>query len=140
LAGLQPAQIRPFWRHLRTPDGYVTSFWVSPTDITGETMDQLWLTDTDVTVVTIRLVARGKGAELSAWVRYHSDKRLRKELWSGLNRLTGRQLEAVSESLPAPSWGRPLTMPSRVLGDGEEIAVPAGAAAPSSVVAVGAPQ
>lgn len=140
LAGLQPAQIRPFWRQLRTPDGYVTSFWVSPADISWETMDQLWRTDTDVTVVTIRLVARGKGAELSAWVRYHSDKRLRKELWSGLNRLTGRQLEAVGESLPAPSWGRPLTMPSRVLGDGEEIAVPAGAAATPSMVPVGAPQ
>ena len=30
LAGLQPAHIRPFWRYLKTPDGYVTSFWVSP--------------------------------------------------------------------------------------------------------------
>jgi type VII secretion protein EccE len=127
LAGLQPAQVRPFWRYLRTPDGYVTSFWVSPQDITGETMEELWISDADVTVVTIRLIVRGDGADVSTWVRHHSDKRLRKEVWSGLNRLTGRQLGAVAASLPAPASGRPLAMPSRPLGDGENIWIPVGA-------------
>jgi type VII secretion protein EccE len=132
LAGLQPTYIRPFWRHLKTPEGYVTSFWVSPADITGEVMEGLWLSDADVTVVTIRLVARGAGADMSAWVRYHSDKRLRKEVWSGLNRLTGRQLGAVAASIPTPTPRRPLKMPSRILGDGENIRIPVGI--PVSVV------
>jgi type VII secretion protein EccE len=127
LAGLQPAYIRPFWRYLKTPDGYVTSFWVSPSNITGETIDELWISDTDITVVTIRLVARDAGADVSAWVRYHSDKRLRKEVWSGLNRLTGRQLGAVAAGLPAPTSGRPLKMPSRPLDDGDNVWIPVGA-------------
>ncbi len=127
LAGLQPAHIRPYWRYLKTPDGYVTSFWVSPGDITGETLDEVWHTDAAATVVTIRIIADGRGAEVSAWVRYHSDKRLRREAWSGLNRLTGRQLGAVGASLPAPTSRRLLAMPSRALGGGESILVPIGA-------------
>jgi ESX secretion system protein EccE len=129
LAGLQPAHIRPFWRYLKTPDGYVTSFWVSPSDITSETLEELWLTDADVTVMTIRLIADGREADVAVWVRYHSDKRLRKETFSGLNRLTGRQLGAVAASLPAPTSRRPLPMPSRILDDGEGILVPVGAIA-----------
>jgi type VII secretion protein EccE len=129
LAGLQPAHIRPFWRYLKTPDSYVTSFWVSPSDINSETLSGLWSADADVTVLTIRVIAEGHAADVSAWVRYHSDKRLRKEAFSGLNRLTGRQLGAVAASLPAPSSHRPLPMPSRTVGNGEDILVPVGAVA-----------
>ena len=128
LAGLQPAHVRPYWRYLKTPDGYVTSFWVSPGDITSETLENLWQTDADVTVMTIRIIADGHAeADVSVWVRYHSDKRLRKEAFSGLNRLTGRQLGAVAASLPAPTSRRPLPMPSRTLTTAEEILVPVGA-------------
>jgi type VII secretion protein EccE len=127
LAGIQPAHIRPFWRFLKIPDGYVTSFWVSPSNITTEGMEEVWLSDADVTVVTIRLIARGGGTDVSAWVRHHSDKRLRKDVWGGLNRLTGRQLGAVGASLPAPESGRPLAVPSRSLGGDEDIWVPVGA-------------
>jgi hypothetical protein len=63
------------------------------------------------------------------WVRYHSDKRLRKQAFAGLNRLTGRQLGAVAASLPAPTSHRPLPMPSRTLGHTEDILVPVGAVA-----------
>jgi type VII secretion protein EccE len=129
LAGLQPAHVRPFWRYLKTPDGFVTSFWVSPGDVTSETLEELWLTDADVTVMTIRIIAEGHEADVSVWVRYHSDKRLRKEAFSGLNRLTGRQLGAVAASLPAPTSRRPLPMPSRTLTRSEDILVPVGAAA-----------
>jgi type VII secretion protein EccE len=129
LAGLQPAHIRPYWRYLKTPDGFVTSFWVSPSDISSETLQELWLTDADVTVMTIRLIADGREADVAVWVRYHSDRRLRKETFSGLNRLTGRQLGAVAASIPAPSSRRPLPMPSRILDDGEGILVPVGAIA-----------
>jgi type VII secretion protein EccE len=126
LAGLQPAHIRPFWRYLKTPDGYVTSFWVSPSDINTETLEELWRTDADVTVMTIRLIADGREADVAVWVRYHSHQRLRKET---LNRLTGRQLGAVAASIPAPTSRRPLPMPSRILDDGEGILVPVGAVA-----------
>jgi len=129
LAGLRPAHVRPYWRYLKTPDGYVTSFWVSPGDINSDTLEELWLTDADVTVLTIRIIAEGHDADVSVWVRYHSDKRLRKAAFAGLNRLTGRQLGAVAHSLPAPTSRRPLPMPSRTLGKGEDILIPVGAVA-----------
>jgi type VII secretion protein EccE len=126
-AGLRPASTRPGLRHLKHVDGYATSFWVSPRDITSETLDRLWLPATDATAVTIRLTAVAGHAEVSAWVRYHSEERLGKEVWAGLNRLTGRQLASVRASLPAPARRPLLVVPSRALRDDEELAVRVGA-------------
>ena len=123
MAGLQQASTRPGLRRLKHIDGYATSFWVSPWDITSETLDQLWLHDTDATVVTIRLTAAAGWAWVSAWVRYHSRERLGKDVWAGLNPLTGRQLAAVRASLPAPATRPPLVVPARVLRDDEQLAV-----------------
>ena len=125
-AGLQPTSTPPGWGHLKHPDGYATSFWVSPQDITSETLDRLWLHDTDATVVTIRLTGAAGRAEVSAWVRYHSRERLGKDVRAGLNRLTGRQLAAVQASLPAPATRPPLVVPARVLRDHEQLAVRVG--------------
>lgn len=122
-AGLEPTRTRPGWRHLKYFDGYATSFWVSPQDITSKTLDRLWRNDTDATVLTLRLTATANGSEVSAWVRYHSEKRLRKDMWAGLNRLTGRQLAAVRTSLPAPSARPPLVVPARALRDDEQLAL-----------------
>ena len=107
-------------RHIKHIDGYATSFWVSPWDITSETLDQLWVHDTDATVVTIRLTAVAGWAWVSAWVRYHSRERLGKDVWAGLNRLTGRQLAAVRASMPAPATRPLLVLPARVLDDNDE--------------------
>jgi hypothetical protein len=126
VAGLQPASTRPGLRHLKHIDGYATSFWVSPWDITSETLDQLWLHDTDATVVTIRLTAAAGWAWVSAWVCYHSRERLGKDVWAGLNRLTGRQLAAVRASLPAPATRALLVVPARVLHDDEQLTVRVG--------------
>jgi type VII secretion protein EccE len=123
VAGLQQASTRPGLRRLKHIDGYATSFWVSPWDITSETLDQLWLHDADATVVTIRLTAAAGWAYVSAWVRYHSRERLGKDVWAGLNPLTGRQLAAVRASLPAPATRPPLVVPARVLRDDEHLAV-----------------
>jgi type VII secretion protein EccE len=123
VAGLQQASTRPGLRRLKHIDGYATSFWVSPWDITSETLDQLWLHDTDATVVTIRLTAAAGWAYVSAWVRYHSRERLGKDVWTGLNPLTGRQLAAVRASLPAPATRPPLVVPARVLHDDEQLEV-----------------
>jgi type VII secretion protein EccE len=123
VAGLQQASTRPGLRRLKHIDGYATSFWVSPWDITSETLDQLWLPDTDATVVTIRLTAAAGWAYVSAWVRYHSRDRLGKDVWAGLNPLTGRQLAAVRASLAAPATRPPLVVPARVLRDDEQLEV-----------------
>ena len=59
--------------------------------------------------------------QLSAWVRYHSDRRLPRHVSSGLNRLTGRQLAAVRASLPAPAARPLLVVPSRSLPDDDDL-------------------
>jgi type VII secretion protein EccE len=131
LAGLQPTWSRPGWRYLKHFNGHATSFWVSPGDISSDTLDRLWLPDTDATVVTIRLTAAAGGAEVSAWVRYHSPGQLGKDVWAGLNRLTGRQLAAVRASLPTPVRRPLLVVPARALRDSEPLAVRLGSASVS---------
>jgi type VII secretion protein EccE len=143
LAGLQPAHVRPRRRRLKykQPEGpkeFVTSFWISPRDITSETLERLWLPDTEATAVTLRLTPRHGGVEVSAWVRYHSNRGLRRSVWSGLNRLTGRQLDAVCASMPVPARRPRLVVPARELRDEEDLAVPvdqARALSPSPAVA-----
>jgi len=121
LADLEPTWSRPGWRYLKHFNGFATSFWLTPSDITSETVDELWQPDTEATVVTIRLSTQGGRPLVSAWVRYHSDKRTPKGLPSGLNRLTGRQLAAVRASLPAPTIRSLLVVPTRGLLDGDEL-------------------
>ncbi|ETW26582.1 type VII secretion protein EccE [Mycobacterium gastri] len=127
LADLEPTWSRPGWRRLKHFNGYVTSFWVTPSDISSETLDRLWLPDTpevDATVITVRLTTRAGRPRMSAWVRYHSDSRLPKDLTAGLNRLTGRQLAAVRASLPVPGKRSRLVVPSRELRDYDELELP----------------
>jgi type VII secretion protein EccE len=141
---LQPVDIQPRRHRLRRKKvvsrigGYVTSFWVSPLDITTQTLSQLWVSGSDAMVTTLRLAPRRDGTQISAWVRYHSSERLRKDAWKGLNRLTGRKLAAVRASLPIPAVRSPLTVPGRQLGD-EELEVPVGPASqyPRRQVAAG---
>jgi type VII secretion protein EccE len=123
LADLEPTWSRPGWRRLKHFNGFVTSLWLSPTDITTEKLDELWEDDTTATVLTIRLTGRGGRAHMSAWVRYHTESRLRRDVSGGLNRLTGRQLAAVRASLPAPSTRPLLVVPSRILRADDELAL-----------------
>ncbi|KAA8960964.1 type VII secretion protein EccE [Mycobacterium sp.] len=128
-AGLALDRIRTHWSYLRHPDGYVTSAWMSPRDITGDVLGALALPDTEATVATIRLAARRDGIDVAAFVRYHSAKRLPKSAVSRLNQLTGRQLAALRASLPAPEPGRPLPIPSRPLDEADDIVIRLGTAA-----------
>jgi type VII secretion protein EccE len=121
LADLEPTWSRPGWRHLKHFNGYTTSFGLSPSDITSETLDDLWQADTDATVLTIRLTTHGGRPQVSAWVRYHTDGKLPREVSAGLNRLTGRQLAAVRASLPTPSLRARLDLPSRGIRDHDEV-------------------
>lgn len=129
LADLEPTWSRPGWRHLKHFNGFATSFWVSPNDIGPEMLNQVWLADhpeVGATVLTVRLTTQSGRPQVSAWVRYHSDSRLPKEIAAGLNRLTGRQLAAVRASLPAPSTRPQLVLPSRDLRDHDELVLPVG--------------
>jgi type VII secretion protein EccE len=142
LAGLQPAHVRTRRRRLKytEPEGpkeFVTSFWISPRDITSETLDQLWVPDAEAMVVTIRLTPSDGRTELSAWVRYHTRRRLPRKAQAGLNRLTGRQLAAVCASLPVPVHRSRLMVPTRELRDHEELAMPVGPAPQQSMSGVG---
>ncbi len=128
LADLQATWSRPGWRHLKHFNGFTTSFWLTPSDITTETLEQLLLPDLGATVITIRLVTSGGRPQLSAWVRYDSDGRLPSEVSSGLNRLTGRQLAAVRASLPAPAAHPLLTVPNRPLLDDDDLVLSVGPA------------
>lgn len=120
LADLEPTWSRPGWRRLKHFNGFVTSFWLSPSDITTDKLDELWADQTAATVLTIRLTSRGGRPQVSAWVRYHTENRLRRNVSSGLNRLTGRQLAAVRASLPAPTARPLLVVPSRPLRADED--------------------
>jgi type VII secretion protein EccE len=124
LADLEPTWSRPGWRYLKHFNGFATSFWLTPSDITTETVDDLWQPDTEATVMTIRLTTQGGRPLVSGWVRYHSDKRTPKGLPNGLNRLTGRQLAAVRASLPAPTTRPLLVVPTRDLLEGDELVLP----------------
>jgi type VII secretion protein EccE len=129
LADLEPNWRRPGWRYLKHFNGFTTSFWVSPSDIDSEMLDELWPPDNaDIaaTVMTVRLTTSDGRPQLSAWVRYHSESRLPKEVSAGLNRLTGRQLAAVRASLPAPTTRPLLVVPSRELRDHDEVVLSIG--------------
>lgn len=121
LADLEPTWSRPGWRHLKHFNGFTTSFWVTPSDITTETLDELMNADTVATVLTVRLTALAGRPHVSAWVRYHSERRLPRDVSGGLNRLTGRQLAAVRASLPAPATRAQLVVPSRALRDDDDL-------------------
>jgi type VII secretion protein EccE len=129
LADLEPTWSRPGWRHLKHFNGFVTSFWLTPSDITTDSLEQLLLPNepaVGATVITIRLTTRGGQPQLSAWVRYHSESQLPKGLSAGLNRLTGQQLAAIRASLPAPTTRSLLVLPSRELFDDDELVLPVG--------------
>ncbi|GLE51399.1 type VII secretion protein EccE [Mycobacterium montefiorense] len=126
LADLEPTWSRPGWRYLKHFNGFATSFWLTPSDITTETLEELWLPDAEATVVTIQLTADDGRPEVSGWVRYHSDSRLPRGVSSGLNRLTGRQLAAVRASLPAPTTRPLLVVPTRGLLEDDDLVLQVG--------------
>jgi type VII secretion protein EccE len=132
LADLEPTWSRPGWRYLKHFNGFTTSFWLTPSDITTKTLEELLLPDVGAAVITVRLVANDDRPQLSAWVRYHSDRRLSRDVSSGLNRLTGRQLAAVRASLPAPAARPLLVVPSRALLDDDDLALSVGQVRESS--------
>jgi type VII secretion protein EccE len=126
LVDLEPTWSRPGWRFLKHPNGFATSFWVTPSDIESDKLAELWppdAADIAATVMTVRVSSRRGRPQVSAWVRYHSENRLSREVSAGLNRLTGRQLAAVRASLPAPTTRPVLLVPSRELPNDDDLVI-----------------
>ncbi|AYE99303.1 type VII secretion protein EccE (plasmid) [Mycobacterium paragordonae] len=119
LAGADPAAIRRGWGRLRHPDGYVQTYWMSPGDISSDTVDRLWTPDTDATAVTVQLRPAPDGATtVGVVVRYHTGGPLPEPPLSGLNPLTGRHdVGLAAGSITARA---PLAVPSRELSDDAE--------------------
>lgn len=128
LADLEPTWSRPGWHRLKHFGGYATSFWLTPTHITTDTLSDLWLPETEATVVTVRLTSDRGRPQVAAWVRYHSARRLPGGVPPALNRLTGRQLAAVRASLPAPTARPLMVVPGRPLLDDDRLLLDLGQA------------
>lgn len=143
LAGLQPTRIRRRRRRLKQkqpkgPKQYAATFWMSPRDITTANLERLWLPAVDTTAITVRLAPQNHHTEVSVLVRYHSANRLRRNMWTGLNRLNGRQLTALRTSLPTP-MRRTLAVPARQVGEQDSLQVPLGPTAQQPLARVRVP-
>lgn len=116
LAGIDPAELRSGWGRLRHSNGYVQTYWMSPSDISSDTLDRLWVPDTDATAVTVQLrPAVGGATRVGVVARYHTGAPISEPPLSGLNPLTGRHnLGLAAGSLTART---PLAVPSCALED-----------------------
>ncbi|ORV40175.1 type VII secretion protein EccE [Mycolicibacter engbaekii] len=124
LADLQATQLRH--RLFRAkPEGRVTNFWVTPSDINPENLEHLWYPEAAATVVTVRLCrSGGRSTQICVLARYHTADKPGRSVRSALNRFVGRrQIEAVWASLPVPNAHRRIAVPGRELQDGEQLPV-----------------
>ncbi|WP_457142081.1 type VII secretion protein EccE [Mycobacterium sp. URHB0021] len=115
------------WSTLVHPAGAVTSYWISPPDITTATLDRLWAPDTDATMTTIQLRPGEDGSvSVGALVRYSTAGKLTEPPLRGLNPLSGQQELALRATLLEPAVPA-LQLSHRELGDGEKLRAPIGA-------------
>lgn len=127
LAGVDPAALHAGWGRLRHPGGYVHTYWVSPGDISSNSIDRLWAPDTDATVVSVQLRRADNGATTAGvMVRYHTGGPLAEPPLTGLNPLVGRHGAALGAGLLAAGTAG-LAVPARELAAGEKVSVPIGA-------------
>jgi type VII secretion protein EccE len=143
VAGLHPGGLRVRRRQLQNTTAtdskcVASSFWLTPRDITSQTLEHLQRSTADTTVTTIRLVSdSGHGVAVSVVVRLHGEQPPSKSATAGLNRLSGQQLAAVRAGLPIPTANAAPTVPARRLEVDDDLEVPLGSAAPA-MTAVGA--
>jgi type VII secretion protein EccE len=115
------------WSGLVHPGGVVTSYWLSPSDITTATLDHVWAPDTDATMTTIQLRPGGDGSvTVGALVRYSTAGKLTEAPLRGLNPLSGQQELALRATLLEPAVPT-LQLPHRQMGPEERLRAPIGA-------------
>lgn len=127
IAGPLANGARPQWSALVHPTGAVTSYWVSPSDITTATLDRLWAPDTDATMTSVQLRPQpGGSVSVGMLVRYSTAGVLKQPPLRGLNPLSGQQERALRATLLEPAVPA-LQLPHRDLGEGESLRAPIGA-------------
>lgn len=118
---------RPGWGGVHHDGGSVTTYWVSPQDISTQTLDRIWVPDCDYTTTALQLrPGPGQSTEVGMLVRYATGGPLREPPVLGLNPLSGRHDLGVRASLadaPTPV----LRVPHRALASDEDLRAPIGA-------------
>ena len=120
------ADPRPGWGDLRHSAGSVTAYWVSPKDISTESLDRIWVPDSEATAVTVQVrPADGGGAAVGVIVRYSTATPLASPPLDGLNPLSARHDQAVRAGLAGAATPA-LRAPHRRIATGEELHAPLG--------------
>ena len=115
------------WSNIVHPAGAVTSYWISPPDLTTATLDRLWAPDTDATMTTIQLRPGDDGSvSVGAMVRYSTAGALSEPPLRGLNLLSGQQELALRAALLEPAVPA-LELAHRDIGQTEKLRTPIGA-------------
>jgi type VII secretion protein EccE len=125
-AGLGPNP-QPRWSAVRHDGGSLATYWVSPRDISSDTLDRIWVPDTVSTATAVQLrPAVGGAVTVGVLVRYGASTEFGEPPVTGLNPLSGRQdLGVAAISIAAPASA--LDAPHRVLTRDEDLRAPLGA-------------
>lgn len=120
-------QAQAQWSALVHSAGAATNYWVTPKDITTETLDRLWAPDTDATMTSVQLRPQAGGTvSVGMLVRYCTAGVLKEPPLRGLNPLSGQQERALRATLLEPAVPE-LQLPRRALSVGEKLRAPIGA-------------
>lgn len=117
---------QPSWGGVRHAYGWVTSYWVSPRDISTASLERVWAPDTDYTATALQLrpTADG-GVSVGLLVRYATAGPQKQPPLTGLNPLSGRHDLGVRAGL-ADARTPAIAAPHRKLGPGEDLRAPIG--------------
>lgn len=108
------------WGGVSIPGAEVTSYWVSPHDISTETLDRVWAPDAERTATTLQLRPGPLGrTQVGALVRYSTAGPLHEPPITGLNPLSSRHEDAIRAGL-ATAATPALRVPHRDLGNEDE--------------------
>ncbi len=115
-----PDTSRPRWGGVSIPGAEVTAYWVSPREISAETLDRLWVPDTERTATTLQLRPAPLGqTRVGVLVRYSTAGPLHEPPIAGLNPLSRRHEDAIRAGL-ASSATPALRVPHRGLDANDE--------------------
>jgi type VII secretion protein EccE len=118
---------RPRFGGLRHTGGWVSTYWVSPRDITSGTLDRVWAPDTDHTATALQLrPSPNGGVAVGMLVRYATAGQQKHAPLTGLNPLSGRHELGLRAGL-ADAKSPAVQAPSRPLRDDDDLRAPIGA-------------
>jgi type VII secretion protein EccE len=127
LTGGITQNMKPRWGGLRHTGGWVSTYWVSPRDITTLTLDRVWTPDADHTATAVQLrPTPDGGVAVGMLVRYATGGPQKHAPLTGLNPLSGRHELGLRAGL-ADARTPVVQAPTRLLGDGEDLRAPIGA-------------